>query len=80
MADVAAGPNRKERELGPLEFESGRWLEAVEREARPLSLLAEASGGRLLGDEPDEGPGPYLTVRVPSMPASACPGTVQRKV
>ena len=39
MADVAAGPNRKEPEQGPLELESRRWLEAVEREAGPLSLF-----------------------------------------
>ena len=39
VADVAAGPNRREPERGPLELESRRWLEALERETGPLSLF-----------------------------------------
>jgi predicted TIM-barrel fold metal-dependent hydrolase len=39
VPDVAAGPNGEGPERGPLELESRRWLEAIEREAGPLSLF-----------------------------------------
>lgn len=39
MADVAAGPNRDEPGTEPIELESRRWLDAIERETGPLSLF-----------------------------------------
>lgn len=39
MADAVAQPPREEPETEPVELESRRWLEAVEREAGPLSLF-----------------------------------------
>jgi hypothetical protein len=57
---------------------------------QPLALLLEeARPGGVVGEDPDRlvepadpvlfgRPGGYLTVSVPSMPASLCPGTVQK--